>query len=98
MELYPDEGNGPQASARSGNGARVALLLPLQSPALGRAADAVRAGFLAGHERDRAGIEVNIVASGDSPESTLDRLCARGGRQRHRRRPAGPPECRRGGR
>ncbi|WP_229425338.1 hypothetical protein [Massilia sp. Se16.2.3] len=45
VELYPDEGNGPQASARSGNGARVALLLPLQSPALGRAADAVRAGF-----------------------------------------------------
>jgi outer membrane PBP1 activator LpoA protein len=80
VELYPGNGT-PQSSARPAGGAtRVALLLPLQSPALGQAAEAVRAGFLAGHERDRAGIEVEIVASGDSPESTLDAY-ARAARQ-----------------
>jgi len=70
VELYPDE-RGPQAQAGPGGTARIALLLPLESPGLGQAAQAVRAGFLAGHERDRAGIEVNVIASGDSPESTL---------------------------
>lgn len=72
VELYPGTGGGPsQPQARVGS-ARIGLLLPLQSNALGQAADAVRAGFLAGHERDRAGIEVNVIPSGDSPESTLD--------------------------
>lgn len=72
VELYPGSG-GSAARPDAGNGtARIALLLPLQSNALGQAAEAVRAGFLAGHERDRAGIEVNVIPSGDSPESTLD--------------------------
>ncbi len=71
VELYPGTG-APQSNARPGGGtARIALLLPLESPGLGQAAQAVRAGFLAGHERDRAGIEVNVIASGDTPESTL---------------------------
>lgn len=71
VELYPGSGT-PQAQAGPGGAtARIALLLPLQSPGLGQAADAVRAGFLAGHERDRAGVEVNVIASGDTPESTL---------------------------
>ena len=71
MELYPGTGT-PQSQAQPGaSTARIALLLPLQSPGLGQAAEAVRAGFLAGHERDRAGIEVTVVPSGDSPESTL---------------------------
>ncbi|MGJ9419171.1 penicillin-binding protein activator [Massilia sp. CMS3.1] len=71
VELYPVTG-APQAQARPAGGtARIALLLPLQSPGLGQAAEAVRAGFMAGHERDRAGIEVNVIPSGDSPESTL---------------------------
>ena len=71
VELYPGTGT-PQANARPGTGtARIALLLPLESPGLGQAAQAVRAGFLAGHERDRAGVEVNVLASGDTPESTL---------------------------
>ena len=71
VELYPGSG-GSAARPAAGSTVRVALLLPLQSPALGQAADAVRAGFLAGHERDRDGIEVNVIPSGDTPESTLD--------------------------
>jgi outer membrane PBP1 activator LpoA protein len=71
VELYPGSG-GSAARPAAGNGtARIALLLPLQSGALVQAAEAVRAGFLAGHERDRVGIEVNVIPSGDSPESTL---------------------------
>jgi outer membrane PBP1 activator LpoA protein len=71
VELYPGTDN-PQSQARPAAGtARIALLLPLQSPGLGQAAEAVRAGFLAGQERDGAGIEVNVLASGDTPESTL---------------------------
>lgn len=75
VELYPGNGPGAQSSARpaANNGtARIALLLPLQSGSLVQAAEAVRAGFLAGHERDRVGIEVTVIPSGDSPESTLD--------------------------
>ena len=72
VELYPGTGT-PQSQARPAAGtARIALLLPLQSPALGQAAEAVRAGFMAGHERDSNGIEVTVVPSGDSPESTLE--------------------------
>ena len=70
VDLYPREDGGQ--AAVPGVQARVALLLPLQSPSLGQAAEAVRAGFLAGHERDSAGITVDVVASGDTPESTLD--------------------------
>ena len=71
VELYPGADGGQAAQPANGAQARVALLLPLQSAALGKAAEAVRAGFLAGHERDGAGFEVNIVASGDSAEDTL---------------------------
>ena len=69
IELYPRE-DGAQAAA-PGARARVALLLPLESNALGKAAESVRAGFMAGHERDGAGIEVQVVPSGDSAEDTL---------------------------
>lgn len=69
IELYPRE-DGTQAAV-PGAQARVALLLPLESSALAKAAEAVRAGFMAGHERDGAGIEVQVVSSGDSTEDTL---------------------------
>ncbi len=69
IELYPRE-DGAQAAV-PGARARVALLLPLESNALGKAAESVRAGFMAGHERDGAGIEVQVVPSGDSAEDTL---------------------------
>ena len=70
VDLYPRT-DGSHAAV-PGAQARVALLLPLQSPSLGQAAEAVRAGFLAGHERDSAGITVDVVASGDTPESALE--------------------------
>jgi outer membrane PBP1 activator LpoA protein len=50
---------------------RIALLLPLRSEALGRAADALRAGFMAAMERDGSGFEVNLVETGDSPQEVL---------------------------
>jgi outer membrane PBP1 activator LpoA protein len=51
---------------------RIALLLPLRSPSLGAAAESVRAGFMAGVERDGAGFETDVVPTGDDPAETLD--------------------------
>jgi outer membrane PBP1 activator LpoA protein len=51
---------------------RIALLLPLHSETLGPAAEAVRDGFMAAYERDRAGFEVDLVATGDTPQEALD--------------------------
>jgi outer membrane PBP1 activator LpoA protein len=51
---------------------RIALLLPLRSDALGAAADAVRAGFMAAYERERAGFQVTVIATGDSAQDALD--------------------------
>ena len=65
---------GHEARAIAGSPAgtvRVALILPLQSATLGAAADAVRAGFMAAAERDGAGMQIDLVASGDSTEDTL---------------------------
>lgn len=47
---------------------RVALLLPTRSPVLGRAAEAVRAGFKAALDRDPAGVSLLLVDSGDAPQ------------------------------
>lgn len=72
VELYPDErGARAQPAPRAGT-TYIALMLPLESATLGQAAEAVRAGFQAGHERDRAGIEVKVISSGDTNESNLD--------------------------
>lgn len=64
----------PQGQAAPGRPARrIALVLPLRSEALGRAAGVVRAGFMASYERDReAGMEVEVVESGDAPEGVLE--------------------------
>lgn len=51
--------------------ARVALLLPLRSDALTEAAAAVRAGFMAAHEREQDGVEVSVVETGDAPQDVL---------------------------
>lgn len=51
--------------------ARVALLLPLRSDALAEAAAAVRAGFMAAHEREQDGVEVSVVETGDAPQDVL---------------------------
>jgi outer membrane PBP1 activator LpoA protein len=53
------------------NTSRIGLLLPLQSAALGAPSQAIRDGFLAGHERDQAGFTVNVIATGDSPQDVL---------------------------
>ncbi|HZW13740.1 MAG TPA: penicillin-binding protein activator [Noviherbaspirillum sp.] len=50
---------------------RVALLLPLRSETLRTAAEAVRAGFQAAHEREKDGIAISIIETGDSPQDTL---------------------------
>jgi outer membrane PBP1 activator LpoA protein len=51
--------------------ARIALLLPLRSEALGAAADAVRAGFAAAHELEQDGMAVTVMESGDAPQDVL---------------------------
>jgi outer membrane PBP1 activator LpoA protein len=50
---------------------RIGLLLPLRSGTLGTAADAVRAGFMAGWERDRDQITVTVLETGDVPQDIL---------------------------
>ncbi len=50
---------------------RIALLLPLRSEGLGRAADALRAGFMAAYERDSKGFEINVVETGDLAQEVL---------------------------
>ena len=51
---------------------RIALLLPMRSSTLATAADAVRAGFMAGMERDGNGFTADIVSTGDAPRDVLD--------------------------
>lgn len=55
---------------------RIALMLPLRSEALGAPADALRAGFMAAHERDPGGFTVNLIETGDSAQDTLDAYAA----------------------
>jgi len=74
VEAPPNaDGSMPSASVLpAGPAVRVALLLPLESQALAQPAEAVRAGFMAGYERDRVGITVNLVPTGDSSQAALD--------------------------
>jgi outer membrane PBP1 activator LpoA protein len=51
---------------------RIALLLPLRSDALGPAADAVRAGFMAANEREKDGsLTITVIETGDAPQDIL---------------------------
>ncbi|WP_229260483.1 penicillin-binding protein activator [Duganella alba] len=50
---------------------RIGLLLPLRSDTLGVAADALRAGFMAAWERDRANITVTVLETGDVAQDIL---------------------------
>ena len=76
VELPPGvDGRSPSAAASAvpdGSGMRIALMLPLESPALAQPAEAVRAGFMAAHEQNRAGMIVNLVPTGDSSQSSLE--------------------------
>jgi hypothetical protein len=58
--------------------ARIALLLPLQSDTLRAAAEAVRAGFHAAHEREPQGIVVRVVETGDAAQEVLSSYKAAG--------------------
>ncbi|WP_229262667.1 penicillin-binding protein activator [Duganella radicis] len=85
--VEPDTGNGDkQAALRqadtgarfvnesmppSGTPVRIGLLLPLRSDTLGAAAESLRAGFMAGLERDRDNITVTVVETGDVPQDIL---------------------------
>ncbi|MGI4846125.1 MAG: penicillin-binding protein activator [Janthinobacterium lividum] len=74
VELGPSDGR-PAASGverRDLQGVRIALLLPMQSDAFAQPAEALRAGFMAGYERDRGGVTVNLVPTSDSAQATLD--------------------------
>ncbi|WP_426174648.1 penicillin-binding protein activator [Massilia sp. TWR1-2-2] len=70
MQTMPVEP--PDAAPAAKRAVRIGLMLPLRSAALGTPADALRAGFMAAWERDRAGFTVNLIDTGDSPQETLD--------------------------
>lgn len=52
-------------------GLRIALLLPLRSEALGRAAEAVRDGFMAAVQRDPNDVAITVFETGDAAQETL---------------------------
>jgi outer membrane PBP1 activator LpoA protein len=62
----------PPAAPASTSPVRIALLVPLKSATLSLPAEAVRDGFLAAHERDRDGVEVDVIATGDSLADVLE--------------------------
>lgn len=51
--------------------ARFTLLLPLQSETFGAAANAVKQGFMAAFEQDRAGATLNVIETSDVPEEVV---------------------------
>jgi uncharacterized protein len=59
------------AAADAAPGYRIGLMLPLRSEPLRLAAEAVRDGFLAAWERDRAGIAVTVIETGDVAQDVL---------------------------
>ncbi len=52
--------------------ARIALMLPTHSDNLAAAANAVRAGVMAGFERDSDGVSVQLIETGDTVPEILD--------------------------
>ncbi|WP_332875831.1 penicillin-binding protein activator [Massilia sp. S19_KUP03_FR1] len=67
----PDAIDAPQPALAPTGQTRIALLLPLNSATLAAAADALRAGFMAAYERDRAGVIIDLVPSDDTLDATL---------------------------
>ena len=70
-DLQPGAGTGALPLGLPQPEFRIGLLLPLRSETLGQAADALRAGFMAGYERERDGFAVAVIDSGDSVEEGL---------------------------
>ncbi|SFU42963.1 penicillin-binding protein activator [Pseudoduganella namucuonensis] len=70
---------GPAAPAAPADGAapyRIGLLLPLRSETLRLPAEALRAGFMAGWERDREGYTVTVIETGDAAPDVLSAYVA----------------------
>ncbi len=61
----------PAGAARGGAPVRIGLLLPLRSETLGKAAESLRAGFMAAYERDRDGFVVSVIDTADAPQDVL---------------------------
>ena len=73
LRPLPLEGAAPEGAAPvQANAVRIALMLPLQSPALGRLAAMVRDGFLAahGHGRDQW-VSVSVITTSESGTDLL---------------------------
>ncbi|QDZ29198.1 penicillin-binding protein activator [Noviherbaspirillum sp. UKPF54] len=70
-DAFPANASPAAAAARVSHISRIALLLPLHSDTLAEAATAVRAGFMAAHEREPDGIEISVVETGDAPQDIL---------------------------
>lgn len=64
--------NAVAAAADGSGGMRVALLLPLRSESLRRAAEVVRDGFLASYERGQPGeMSITVIETGDTAQQVL---------------------------
>ena len=61
----------PAMADAGGATLRIGLMLPLHSDTLAVAADQLRAGFMAAYERDRNGVTVTVIDSGDSSADVL---------------------------
>jgi outer membrane PBP1 activator LpoA protein len=67
-----NQGSNAAPAGATGVPIRIALLLPLKSDALGVPAGVLRAGFMAAWERDKAGVDVTVVATDGTPQQALD--------------------------
>jgi outer membrane PBP1 activator LpoA protein len=70
--VKPQDTDPAQSAAPSASPVRIALLLPMRSGTLAAAAESLRAGFMAGMERDGTGFKVEVVPTGDAPRDVLD--------------------------
>jgi outer membrane PBP1 activator LpoA protein len=70
--IKPQDADPAQPAAQSAAPVRIALLLPMRSGTLAAAAESLRAGFMAGMERDGTGFRIEVVATGDAPRDVLD--------------------------
>lgn len=62
----------PPLLPQTGMPTRIALLLPLRSDALGQAANVVRAGFMAGYEREKdERMAIDVLETGDAAQDVL---------------------------
>lgn len=61
----------PPEERQVGTPVHIALLLPLRSVTLAAPAEAIRAGFMAAYETERAGVEIDLVPTDDTVDATV---------------------------